>query len=69
LLSAILAADLFFFLLFRTYFPQDWNLIFQRLPWSDDLEKMLATFIGFMIALLAALSITRAMLQHLFRSA
>jgi len=42
LLTAILAADLTFFLFFRTYLPQQYNLVFHSLPWSDNLEKTVA---------------------------
>ena len=67
-LSAILAADLSFFLLFRTYFPQNYELIFQKMPWPDQLEKTFTTIIGLIIALLASFSIAHIMLKHLLRS-
>jgi len=67
-LSAILAADLSFFLLFRTYFPQNYELIFQKMPWPDQLEKTFTTIIGLIIALLASFSIAHIMLKHLLKS-
>jgi len=56
-LSAILAADLSFFLFFRTYFPQDYELVFQKMPWPDDLEKTFAVIIGLVTAILTSFSI------------
>jgi len=56
-LSAILAADLSFFLFFRTYFPQDYELVFQKMPWPDDLEKTFAVIIGLVIATVTSFSI------------
>ena len=67
-LSAILAADLSFFLLFRTYFPQDYELVFQKMPWPDDLEKTLAIIIGLVTALLTSFSIAHIMLKRLLKS-
>jgi hypothetical protein len=67
-LSAILAADLSFFLLFRTYFPQDYELVFQKMPWPDDLEKTLAIIIGLVTALLTSFSIAHIMSKRLLKS-
>ena len=68
LLSAILAADLSFFLVFRTYFPHEYELVFQKMPWPDDLEKTFAVIIGLVIAILTSLSITRITLKRLLKS-
>jgi uncharacterized membrane protein YfhO len=67
-LSAILAADLSFFLLFRTYFPQNYELFFQKMPWPDNFEKTFATIIGLITALLASFSIAHITLKHLLKS-
>lgn len=68
LLTAILAADLTFFLFFRTYLPQQYNLVFHSLPWSDNLEKTVALIIGLATALLTALSISNLIVKRLFKS-
>jgi hypothetical protein len=68
LLTAILAADLTFFLFFRTYLPQQYNLVFQSLPWSDNLEKTVALIIGLATALLTALSISHLIVNRLLKS-
>jgi hypothetical protein len=68
LLTAILAADLTFFLFFRTYLPQQYNLVFHSLPWSDNLEKTVAVIIGLATALLTALSISNLIVKRLFKS-
>ena len=67
-LSLILAADISFFLFFRTYFPQDYELVFQRMPWPDDLEKTFAVIIGLVIALLTSFLIARIILKSLLKS-
>ena len=67
-LSAILATDLSFFLFFRTYFPQDYELVFQKMPWPDALEKTFAVIIGLVTAILTAFSIARITLKHLLKS-
>jgi len=67
-LSAILAADLSFFLLFKTYFPQAYEMVFQKMPWPDDHEKTFALIIGLGTALLTSLSIARTMLKRLLKS-
>jgi len=67
-LSAILAADLSFFLFFRTYFSQDYELFFQKMPWPDDLEKTFAVIIGLVTALFTSFSIAHIMLKHLLKS-
>lgn len=68
LLTAILAADLTFFLFFRTYLPQQYNLVFHSLPWSDNLEKTVALIIGLAAALLTALSISNLIVKRLLKS-
>jgi len=67
LLSAILAVDLSFFLIFRTYFPQEYELVFQKMPWPDDLEKTFAAIIGLVTAILTSFSITHIMLKRLLK--
>ena len=68
LLTAILAADLTFFLFFRTYLPQQYNLVFHSLPWSDNLEKTVALIIGLATALLTALSISNLIVKRVLKS-
>jgi len=67
-LSAILAADLSFFLLFRTYFPQTYEIVFQQMPWPDDLEKTFAVIIGLVTALFTSILIARIVLKRLLKS-
>ncbi len=67
-LSVILAADLSFFLFFRTYFPEDYEMVFQRLPWPNYLEKTFVTIVGLVTALSASFLIARMMLKHLLKS-
>jgi len=68
LLTALLAADITFFLFFRTYLPQQYNLVFQSLPWSDNLEKTVALIIGLAAALLTAISISHLLVTRLLKS-
>ncbi len=68
LLSAILAADLSFFLIFRTYFPHEYGLVFQKMPWPDDLEKTFALIIGLVVAIFMSFLITRITLKRLLKS-
>ena len=67
-LTAILAADLSFFLFFKTYFPQAYELVFQKMPWPDDLEKTFAVIIGLVTAILTSFSIARITLKRLLKS-
>jgi len=67
-LTAILAADLLFFLFFKTYFPQAYELVFQKMPWPDDLEKTFAVIIGLVTAILTSFSIARITLKRLLKS-
>ena len=68
LLTAILAADLIFFLFFRVYLPQQYNLVFHSLPWSDNFEKTVAVIIGLATALLTALSISNLIVKRVLKS-
>jgi len=68
LLSAILAADISFFLVFRTIFPHEYELVFQKMPWPDDLEKTFALIIGLVTAILTSFSITHITLKRLLKS-
>lgn len=68
LLTAILAADLTFFLFFRTYLPQQYNLVFHSLPWSDNLEKTIALIIGLATALLTSIALSRLIVNRLLKS-
>ena len=67
-LTAILAADLSFFLFFKTYLPQAYELVFQKMPWPDDLEKTFAVIIGLVTAILTSFSIAHIMLKHILKS-
>ena len=68
LLSTILAANISFFLFFRTYFPHEYELVFQKMPWPDDIEKTFAAIIGLVTAILASFLITRITLKRLLKS-
>ena len=68
LLSAILAADISFFLFFRTYFPHEYELVFQKIPWSDNLEKTAALIIGLLVAILTTVSISHLIVNRLLKS-
>jgi hypothetical protein len=67
-LTVILAADLAFFLFFRMYFPQAYEMVFKKIPWPDDLEKTFAIIIGLVTALLTAFSIAHITLNSLLKS-
>jgi len=67
-LSAVLAVDIFFFLFFGTYFPEEYELVFQMLPWSNDLEKTVGIIIGFVGAILVSFSIARLIIRQLLNS-
>lgn len=66
-LLAILAADLSFFLLFKTHFPQTYEIVFQQMPWPDDLEKALAVIVGLVTALFTSILIARIVLKRLLK--
>jgi hypothetical protein len=67
-LSAILAADLSFFLLLKTHFTETYEMVFQKMPWPDDLEKTLALIVGIATALFTSILIARIMLKRLLKS-
>jgi hypothetical protein len=67
-LVVILAVDISFFLFFRIYFPQAYEMVFQKMPWPDDLEKTFAIIIGLVTALLTAFSIAHITLNSLLKS-
>lgn len=67
-LSAILVADLSFFLFFKAYFPEVYEYVFQAMPWSDALEKTFVIIAGFVIAMVTSFSMAYFMLKHLIRS-
>jgi uncharacterized protein YacL len=67
-LSAILVADLSFFLFLRTHFPQAYELVFEKMPWPDNLEKTFIIIIGLMIATVTSLSIAYSMIKRLLKS-
>jgi hypothetical protein len=67
-LSVILAVDLSFFLFFKAYFPQAYELVFQRMPWPDNLEKTFVIIIGLVIATATSFSIAYMMLKRLLKS-
>jgi len=66
--SAILAADLSFFLFFRAYFPEAYEFVFQAMPWPDALEKTFVIVAGLVIATATSFSIAYFMLKHLIES-
>ncbi|MFQ6086281.1 MAG: hypothetical protein ACE5OY_08505 [Candidatus Bathyarchaeia archaeon] len=67
-LSAILVADLSFFLFFKTYLPCVYEFVFQKLPWPDNLEKTFAIILGLAVAILSTSSIAYVVLKHLLKS-
>lgn len=67
-LSAVLAADLIFFLLFRTYSPEGYDLFFQKMPWPDDAEKTFAIILGIVTALLTSVSIAYTIIKRVLKS-
>ncbi|MFQ6081561.1 MAG: hypothetical protein ACE5OW_07835 [Candidatus Bathyarchaeia archaeon] len=67
-LSAILVADLSFFLFFKAHFPQAYDLIFQRMPWPDNVEKTFVIIIGFVTATVTSFLIAYMMLKRLLKS-
>ncbi len=68
MLSVILAADLSFFLFLRTHFPQAYELVFEKMPWPDNLEKTFAIITGLVIATVTSLSIAYLMTKRLLKS-
>lgn len=67
-LSAILAADLSFFLFLGTYFPQIYELVFEKMPWADNVEKTFVIIVGLVIATITSLSIAYLMTKRLLES-
>lgn len=65
LLGAILAADLLFFFVLPTYFPETFDAVFQMTPWPDDAEKTFAIFSGLAIAVLSSSVIVHILAQRL----
>lgn len=65
LLGAILAADLLFFFVLPTYFPETFDTVFQMTPWPDDAEKTFAIFSGLAIAVLSSSVIVHILAQRL----
>ena len=68
MLSAVLAADLSFFLFLGTHFPEAYELVFEKMPWPDNLEKTFAIIIGLVIATVTSLSIAYLMTKRLLKS-
>lgn len=68
LLTAILAADLSFFLFFKTYLPERYENLFQMMPWPDTLEKTIAVIIGLGIAFLASFLIVHIIVNKVLKS-
>jgi len=67
-LSAVLTADLSFFLFLGTYFPQAYELVFEKMPWPDNLEKTFAIIVGLVIATITSLSIAYLIIKRLLES-
>jgi len=68
MLSAVLAADLSFFLFLGTHFPKAYELVFEKMPWPNNLEKTFAIITGLVIATLTSLSIAYLMTKRLLKS-
>jgi hypothetical protein len=67
-LSAILAADLAFFLFFPTRLSNYYNQIFQVLPWNDALEMTVVVILGLAIALLVSFLLVQILVRKLLDS-
>ena len=67
-LSAVLAADLSFFLFLGTHFPEAYELVFEKMPWADNVEKTFAIITGLVIATVTSLSIAYLMTKRLLKS-
>lgn len=63
-LSVILLADLLFFLVIQTYFPEAFEAVFRMMPWPDDVEKTFAILSGLAIAVLSSASIAHVLLKR-----
>jgi undecaprenyl pyrophosphate phosphatase UppP len=67
-LSAILAADLAFFLFFPTKLSNYYDQFFQALPWTDALEMTFLVVLGLAIALLVSFLLVRVLVRSLVDS-
>lgn len=67
-LSAILVADLSFFLFLGTYLPQVYELVFEKMPWPDNVEKTFVIIVGLVIATVTSLSIAYLIIKRLLES-
>jgi len=67
-LSIILLADLLFFSVLPTFFPETFEAVFQMTPWPDDVEKTFAIFFGLAIAVLSSSAIVYISVQHIRKS-
>lgn len=67
-LSAILAADLAFFLFFPTALSDYYDKIFQTLPWEHNLELAVMLIVGLVIAITTSILLVRSITKSLFKS-
>jgi hypothetical protein len=65
ILSAILVADLLFFIFSSIYYPEMLQLVLESLPWEDTLEKALLIIIGLVIAVISSSAIINILIKAL----
>jgi hypothetical protein len=69
LLSAILLADLFFFLFSTLYYHRIFQIVLEILPWEDTAEEALIIIAGLIIAVLSSTKIISILVKALQKSA
>jgi len=68
-LSAILIADLLFFMFSSIYYPEMLQLILEVLPWEDTLEKTIMIILGLVIAVISSAAIINITIKALQKAA
>ena len=68
-LSAILIADLLFFMFSSIYYPEMLQLILEVLPWEDTLEKAIMIILGLVIAVISSAAIINIAIKALQKAA
>jgi hypothetical protein len=69
ILSAILIADLLFFIFSSAYYPEMLQLILESLPYEETLEKALIILIGLIIAVISSTAIINILIKTLQKEA
>ena len=67
ILSAILIADLFFFLFLGFCYPETLGVILSWLPWNDSMEKAVLVLSGLVISIVASTAIVWLTLRDLIK--